>query len=490
MRGNIRMAMKRNTIVPALLIVALCCGSASAATIADGCANPGTPASRNTFYVDPAKGSMSNDGSAARPWSTLAEVLDSKRKLVATPSAPIKPGDIIYLNGGDHGNVQVAGAVNTDFITVQAAPGQTPTLRSLRVNGSAKWMFAGLKVQGAGDGSTQSLPGSGLIEFGRSGLTSNIVFAGNSVSTIDDASRWTDTDWVKKPFATGLTTSATCVTISGNHFSNLRNAVSLEGERILVADNKIDNFGNDGIDVVASNVTIRGNTITDGHHTKSEPLHPDGIQGWTKPGVTNTNVVIDRNTIIKTGDTLVSAMQGISIFDGKWDGLTVSNNVVVTNHWHGIALFGIANAKVINNTVVAYNPAKYPTWISIQNAKDGTPSRNVIVRNNITTQLVYNEDGVTADHNIVARNIAATASGKTASVSKPGTYGNRNRVDPNVYGTFVLVDNTKGAYDLRLKANSPAIGAGNPDLAPATDILGKPRTRPIDIGAYAHARSR
>ena len=483
--------MKPGTLLALpLLIAVLCCGPAGAATVADGCANPGTPASRNTFYVDPAKGSMNNDGSAARPWSTLAEVLDGKRKLVG---AAIKPGDIVYLNSGDHGNVQVTGAVNSDFITIQAAPGQTPILRSLRVNGASKWMFAGLKVQGAGDGSTNSLPGSGLIEFGKSaalGPTSNIVFAGNAVSTADDTSGWTDTDWVKKPFATGLSTSAACVTISGNHFSNIRNAISLEGDRILAADNKIDNFGNDGIDVVASNVTIRGNTITDGRHTKSEPLHPDGIQGWTKPGATNTNVVIDRNIIIKTGDTQVSAMQGISIFDGKWDGLTVSNNIVVTNHWHGIALYGIANARIINNTVVAYDPVKYPTWITIQNAKDGTPPRNVIVRNNITTQLVYNEDGVTADHNIAARSISTTVAGKTTSVSKPGTYGNRNLIDPNVYGTLVTIDNTRARYDLRLKANSPAIGAGNPDSAPATDILGKPRNRPIDVGAYAFVRSR
>src|SRR4051812_12693122 len=119
------MMMKRGIALP-LLIAVLCCGPAGAATIADGCANPAAPAGRSTFYVDPAKGNMNNDGSAARPWSTLQDVLDSKRKLVG---ASIKPGDIIYLNSGDHGNVQIAGAVNSDFVTVQATPGQVPTLR-------------------------------------------------------------------------------------------------------------------------------------------------------------------------------------------------------------------------------------------------------------------------------------------------------------------------------------------------------------------------
>jgi hypothetical protein len=475
-----------------LAITACCSQDAGAITVPPGCANPVTPAARNTFYVDPAKGSMSNDGSAARPWSTLADVLDSKRKLVASPSAPIKPGDIIYLNSGDHGNVEIAGAVNNDFITVQAAPGQTPTLRSLRLNGASKWMFVGLKVQGAGDGSSNSQPGAALIDFGRSlalGPTSNIVFAGNSVSTADDSSGWTDIDWVKKPFMTGLATGATCVTVSGNRFFNVRNAIGIDGEHTLIAENKIDNFGNDAIQVVASNVAIRNNTITDGRRTKSEPLHADAIQGWTKNGATNKNVTIDGNFIVKTGDPEISYMQGITVFDGNWDGLTISNNVVVTSHWHGISVYGVKNAKIINNTVAASNP-KYPTWITVQNAKDGRLSERVIIRNNITTQLTYTEAGVSADHNIIAKAIGTNPAtgGKPAFVSKPGTYGNQNVIDPDIYGTLVTVDNTRARYDLRLKANSPAIRAGNPDLAPTADILGKPRARPVDIGAYARTK--
>ena len=470
------------------MIAALCCGQADAATVADGCATPNPQAQRNTYYVDPANGSMSNDGSAARPWSTLADVLDGKRKLVG---ATIKPGDIVYLNSGDHGNVQIAGAVNSDFITVQAAPGQTPMLRSLRVNGASKWMFVGLKVQGAGDGSSNSLPGPALIEFGRSGPTSDIVFAGNSVSTTDDTSRWTDTDWVKKPFATGLTTSATCVTISGNHFSNVRNAISLEGDRILVADNKIDNFGNDGIDVVASNVTIRGNTITDGRHTKSEPLHPDGIQGWTKPGATNTNVVIDRNTIIKTGDTQASAMQGISIFDGKWDGLTISQQ----RGGHQ----SLARHRALRNCE-RQDHQQYRRGVrsgeisdldhdSEREGRNPVPQCHRAKQHHDAAQLHRRRRDAPTTTSLRGRS-AATAAGKTTFMSKPGTYGDGNRVDPNIYGTLVTIDNARARYDLRLKANSPAVGAGNPDSAPATDILGKPRSRPVDVGAYAYVRSR
>ncbi len=113
---------------------------------------------------------------------------------------------------------------------------------------------------------------------------------------------------------------------------------------------------------------------------------------WAKKDATNTNVVIDGNVVIKTGNPEVTEMQGISIFDGKWDGLTISNNVVITNHWHGIALSGVTNARIVNNTVVAHDPKRL-TWINVNYGKDKTPPRGVVVRNNIAPQLVFTETG-------------------------------------------------------------------------------------------------
>ncbi len=450
---------------------------------------------------------MSNDGSLTRPWKTLAEVVDEKNKLIATqsypgnyqnsdhklsdqnPSAPIKPGDIIYLMSGDHGNVEILGAINKDFITVEAARNQTPTLRSLRVNGASKWMFVGLKVQGAGDGSTNSSPGAALVEFGRNlwrGPADNIIFTSGSVSTADDSNSWEDIDWVKKPFMKGLNYSATCVTIIGNHFYNLRDALGIDGDHSLVTDNKIEYFGNDGIDLIASHVVIRNNTIINGRHSNSEPMHADGIQGWTKNGQTNTDITIERNTIIKTGDPEKTYMQGITIFDGKWNGVRILNNVVVTNHWHGISISGVVNGQIINNTVVAFDPAKHPTWIIVNKSKDGTPAQDIVVRNNITTRLVYHGDRIVVDHNIVAKMISTDVSEKLVFFSKPGSYGDHNIIDPEIYDTLVKVDNSNGKYDLRLRQNSPAVGGGNAELAPTVDITGKPRANPTDVGAYAY----
>ena len=51
---------------------------------------------------------------------------------------------------------------------------------------------------------------------------------------------------------------------------------------------------------------------------------------------------------------------------------------------------------------------------------------------------------------------------------------------------FVNFDPPKFAFDVGLKPGAPAIGAGNPAGAPATDITGAPRGSPPDIGAYQY----
>ena len=98
---------------------------------ANGCDEPDWPENGRKFFVDPARGSKKNDGSEAKPWHTLAEVLDPANHLVATRAyartsaglgpprtdqsgGPIKPGDTIVLMSGDHGAVEIRQYVNQD----------------------------------------------------------------------------------------------------------------------------------------------------------------------------------------------------------------------------------------------------------------------------------------------------------------------------------------------------------------------------------------
>ena len=85
---------------------------------------------------------------------------------------------------------------NSDFITIAAAPGQTPVLTSLFVAETNKWVFSGLKVQ-----SLQSAARSGnaLVEVKDGGAalpTSDIVFENMTISSQDNAEAWSKAQWV------------------------------------------------------------------------------------------------------------------------------------------------------------------------------------------------------------------------------------------------------------------------------------------------------
>ena len=199
----------------------------------------------------------------------------------------------------------------------------------------------------------------------------------------------------------------------------------------------------------------------------------DAIQGWNynnRPGIINSNVVIDGNTVIsKTVSDLpypAYDLHGITIFDGNWDQVKVINNVVITDTWHGISLIGMKNSFIINNTVWGTNPSR-DTWIVVQDKKgqvSSSPS-NIVIRNNIArsfaNDLIKNPlPGVTMDHNVVAK--------------YPGDL-------------FIAFNNESLQYDLHLAKRSPARGAGTPEFAPVLDIEGHDRSPPIDAGAYSAA---
>lgn len=454
------------------------------------------------FFADPVRGSRENDGSAQRPWRTLAEVLDPANHLLATraygrtaaglgpaapinPAGPIKPGDTIILMSGDHGDVDAKQYVNSDFISVIAGNGQTPVVRSLRLTASSHWLFRGIKFQGVRPETEKYRALVSLDSNNWFGPSDNIVLAGNSFSTADNVNDWRPEDWVSKPYVYGSASTARCTALIDNNFFNLRNAIAISGDQSLIEGNRIENMDNDGIDVAASDVVVRRNRVENSRHSPAEPMHADGIQGWTIHGATNRGVVIDSNWIVNLNPDPNNYLQGISIFDGKWDGLTVTNNLVMTNTWNGISLYGVKNALVANNTVIAVKPDKFPTWLMIHAAKDKEPSQRVVVRNNIATEVSVKGEDMTVDHNLAKTAITyPNSNGGEVKITRGGA-GGHNTIYPGLFHMFVDFDPGHGKFDLRPSAASPAREAGAEERAPAVDILGRRRIPPIDIGAFA-----
>jgi len=473
--------------VPAFVLLWLAATTLLGAPAWAVCDAPAAQTGR-VFHVDPARGAYDGDGSAQRPWRSLAQVLDPARGLIAAPrlkrrpdggfalepapNGPIRSGDVIELATGAYGDVKLIGYVNDRFISIAAAPGQAPVLHSLWIAGASHWLLRGLTFSA---GSGESGPANAIVEadsHASLGASDHIAFIANRFFAAETVTDWRPEDWVTRPKNYGLVSQARCALFRGNEFFNLRNALDVGGDESLIEDNVIHDFGNDAVDFHASGVTIRRNHISASRHTPAEPLHPDAIQGWALHGATNRDILIDGNVIANLNPAEDNEMQGVSIFTDRWEGVTVQNNAIATNAWHGIALYGVRGAKVINNTLAATRPGR-DSWIMIHDSADHSVRGDAIARNNIATAMVIENADVALDHNVTAKPIRVQKQARVAD-------GGGNNVAP-LAPLFRRFAPASGSVDLHLAAAPPP---GAAEGAPERDADGRLRVAPVDPGAY------
>jgi len=505
---------------------------ASSAQVYPGCMVPPS-APKHIFYVDSVNGSANGDGSQAHPWNSLQAVVSSvngaspllstvpywqrmpngKWGFAVNPNAPVKPGDALYLMSGNYGDISIGvygnNIANSDFVTVMAVPGQVPVLSSLTVNGSNKWYFKGLKVQSLASGYTPCVNIISQINGGNvaSVLDKDIILDGLSISSQDDVSDWSQQDWLDNARWLGLSIrKAVCTTVRNTKIYNVRTGVGLLGDETLFTNNFIDNFGDDALDYAASDLIITNNIITNSNDL-GDGVHLDAMQGQigdVQPGVESNqykNILIDSNLVIRQTDPNLKfpgLLQGIDAFDSDWHNVTVTNNVVITNAYHGIAYYSLHGGVIINNTVLfdgSSSGSGGQTWIGVfDKSHEGSSSNNVIVRNNIANAYsVYTLDsGVTMDHNVCSTVdgtclMSLYAHGKPVWYDNPGVYGNYNIIDQNGSAEeFTDFDPVHFIFNVQLREGAQAIGAGIPSLAPRLDIAGTTRKPPVDAGAYVY----
>ena len=456
---------------------------------------------------------MAGDGSKSNPWQTLSKVFDVRNKLFANapatfiagsgiikpnPRAPIVSGDIIYLMSGEHGSVTIQGAFgqskgprlygydNAEFITIAAAPGETPIIKSLSIKGANKWLFSNLTFQ-----SLQDVPSnlgqpfrsnsktSDYFLVSLTGPNSNIILTSNTFMSQANVDGWTKNDWLQKRASGVVSIGGECLSYVGNYLKNIGFALGTQrSRRVLLARNKIDMFSDDGIDYGSSELVIEDNIITNSIDD-GDGFHQDGIQGQPFGQDPVENVVINGNTVInQTRDLLFPAnLQGIDEFDGVWRNVVITNNVVATNAYHGISYFGVSGLKIENNTVIGTNP-RIPTWIMVGRSKDKRNSSDVIVTNNIATAFSISPD-YHFDHNMMA-----SLDSKTVKRFKPNSHV---FADNEPMSIFVKYNISFHSFDLHLSL-SRAIGSGDDRFAPLFDRDMRPRKAPVDLGAYVYRR--
>ena len=517
--------------------------------IAAGCAVPVLAQTHHTFYVNP-NAAVMGDGSEAKPFNSLSALItegyiatmptyfnNTTKKLVKVmPNAPIQPGDVVLLMSGNYGNILIEGDYsgptlgfdNSDFITIEAAPGQTPVLGGLRFAGGGKWIFRDLTIQNISKNlDTRSYGFLAAFE----GREHDIIFDHNTLTSATDTSAWSQADWIANAssgffmYGAGYN-GATCMTFTNNNLKNVSFGMGLtRGNNVLVKSNTINYFIHDGIDYGSNNLVVQNNVLTNRIDAGDAfSVHPDFIQGQPYgSGYANvdhySNILFDSNICIRQTDpnmpfakisTDAGAIQGIDTFNGAWNNIVVTNNVIITTTYQGISFSGVNGLLIANNTLLSdgNNVVQGPysgspsvegavPWITTGTTHEGYTTTNAIIRNNITNSLpAYSTGTIEVDHNLcVPINGSCTVvtlnNGKLTWNHKPGTYGDANVVDQ--YGApalFVNFDPTNYKFNVNLLPNTPAVGTGNPINAPTIDQTGTERKTPIDMGALKFTGSK
>jgi len=437
---------------------------------------------RSQHFVDPVNGTDAGDGSASRPWRSLQDVVarqietqtwegslpfvEGKKLVPVNSGAPVKAGDTVWLRTGDYGALAIQSAYNVAPITLAAEPGSVPRFSKVVVDSAQNWILRGLSVSPSYSANYSTNTIVTVENHSWRGPVSDIVIDEFEIFSVPNESVWTTAaDWDTKA-ASAVNTSGARVLVRNCRIRNIDFGISMSGKDSRVEYNTIDGFCGDGLRGLGDDEVFEYNLVKNRRFVNDN--HPDGFQSWsTGPGGVGTgvvkNITLRGNTFIAYENATIpfaGTLQGIGCFDGTYDGWIVENNIVITDHWHGISFYGASNTRIVNNTVLDLNAATQGTpWVAVTAHKNGTPSRNCVIRNNLTTTLNVSADAsnaIVVDHNLV--------------------------IPSNPVGYFV----NASLRNLRLAPGSPAIDQGSATQAPLLDAdqVPRPKGSAIDVGAY------
>jgi hypothetical protein len=198
------------------------------------------------------------------------------------------------------------------------------------------------------------------------------------------------------------------------------------------------------------------------------------------------NVVIKNNTVIRLTDPNLAFpgyLQGISEFDGNWENVVVSDNVVVTDAWHGIAFYG-AHHLLISKNIVLRDSGKVLPCVNVADCSGASivfDTTTVPAINIRTSKLSVSSSDVTIEDNLVSGlsvdprttpvriggniciskkgtcPIGIPVDGKMLWVGKPGIYAGNAITSTEAEDLFAVYDPANMRYDLRLKVDPQSL---------------------------------
>lgn len=310
------------------------------------------------------------------------------------PAAPvatrINPGDAIVLESGTYGDLAISyygvatsnvdASGKTAFVTIEADAGATPMFWTLSISGARGFVLDGITVKSdksyganVNGGHIATINGSSVA-----GQTKDIIVANStfeSWSSFADANTaWNTEDPNHTTYANlelfmrgemrwdlmaagddqpGVDSS--CIAIENSHIRMTYSAFFVANtSKTLFTHNELDHYGNDAIDMSASNFATTWNFIHDPLNL-GDGAHPDGHQSQISasyPGPFN-NVLIDHDDVYERLDAINPYMQNTTWGQiGRGSNWTVTNNIGETSNCPGMAFVYLYNSTIANNTMI------------------------------------------------------------------------------------------------------------------------------------------
>jgi parallel beta-helix repeat protein len=266
------------------------------------------------------------------------------------------------------------------------------------------------------------------------------------------------------------------------------NGISIDGRNdgakkphhLLIARNHTWQCGGAGIGAIQSDyVTIEDNQVNENAwYSRYATSGISVFQSWSSDASTTTKTIIrgnrvynNRALVIWTVTGALSDGNGIIIDTslntqgstiGPYNGrFRVENNLSYDNGGAGINVFDSAHADLINNTLYKNGQVVEYADLFINQSADVRAENNIVWARTGASALTVYSSTATLDYNLYWN---------TTPVSPTGTHD--LAVDPE------LADPTTDPVtaDFHPLAASPAVGSGDPSLAPADDLEGVPRS--------------
>ena len=342
------------------------------------------PAAAETYYAAPIGAVFAGtpNGTIDHPFLSVA---------LAFASGKIVAGDTLLLMDGDYAALQLTQSF-ASTVTIQSQNTRKARVESIYLSGAAhNLLIRNLRVWY----SIATTRSNNLVET--SSTTSDITFANLDVRSGVDAynyESWSAAEWLARR-SNGAWLNGTRVIIKQSNFTAVGFGILVVGTDGQALGNTVDGFSADGMRGGAPRGIFRDNIIQ--NCVSVDDNHADGFQSYSTGTV--TGLVLERNMFIEwnlaPSHPLRCGLQGIGIFDGFHENVTITNNVVAIRNGHGISIMGLRNALINNNTVVNIDGIQpgYP-WIAVYNSKTGVQSTDVIVANNLAMAYAGANDKV------------------------------------------------------------------------------------------------